>query len=188
MEPSLSPDGKTLAFYWFKPDSSGIYTRPLAGGQVRLLAGNASSPYWSPDGKQIAFVRGNARYGDHVIVKDLASGVERDLREICGLTAWTPDGSYLVAGEYTHDIPDSPPGCRPALFSARSGINSCPTGPRLPPKPSGIPAFGGSTSRRCLRKSKRLRNRPAPTERPVAHPMVARGSSSPCEPESQPFG
>jgi Tol biopolymer transport system component len=56
-DPSLSPDGKTLAFHWCKPDySCGIYTRPLAGGDIELLAGSEPTdslpflPRWSPDG------------------------------------------------------------------------------------------------------------------------------------------
>ena len=157
-DPALSPDGRTLAFTWLKPDSPGIYTRPLTGGQARLLAGNdghegwASSPHWSPDSRQIAFVRGHGRYDDHVIVKDLASGVERDLGEICGLSAWTPDGSYLVAGEYTHEIPDGVPVCSRALFSTRSGTRLHPLAPAGIISPDGRRlAFADGGSLKLLR-------------------------------------
>src|SRR5580658_559426 len=60
---SLSPDGKTLAFDWCKPDSScGIYTRPSTGGPATLLVragdrdGFPTIPRWSPSGNMVAFM------------------------------------------------------------------------------------------------------------------------------------
>jgi Tol biopolymer transport system component len=89
-EPTLAPDGKTLAFQWCKPDySCGIYTRPLAGGEVRpLIEGNtkeglATSPRWSPDGGRIAFTRFYSHFDNHLFVRDISSGAERDIGSVC---------------------------------------------------------------------------------------------------------
>jgi Tol biopolymer transport system component len=55
----LSPDGSTLAFA--APDEGGrvvLWVRPLNSATARPLAGtsNAASPFWSPDGRWIAFL------------------------------------------------------------------------------------------------------------------------------------
>ena len=123
---NLSPDGKTLAFQWCKPGGvCGVYTRPLAGGEPRLLAGKDSkarlpvgSPHWSPDGGRIAFLRDDS--DSHLTVRDVASGSERDFGVIFDAGEWSPDGRFLVAGTYTENPPttfDS----RPTLFSAATG-------------------------------------------------------------------
>ena len=114
-EPNLSPDGKTLAFDWCKPDySCGIYTRPLAGVDIELLAGKdvkesmPVSPRWSPDGRRISFVRIYSHFDNHLILRDSMGGAEHDLGVICDRefqTSWSPDGRLLIASVYTEDPP-----------------------------------------------------------------------------------
>jgi Tol biopolymer transport system component len=122
---SLSPDGKTLVFNWCKPGGAcGIYTRPLAGGEPRLLAGKDAkgqypdSPVWSPAGGKIAFLRGDKE--SHLIVRDAVSGSERNLGVISSGVAWSPDGRFLVAATYLENPPQTYD-CRPTLFSAGAG-------------------------------------------------------------------
>jgi Tol biopolymer transport system component len=60
-EPVFSPDGKLIAFVedkMFGVGGGGLYTMPAAGGTPILVAeaGKASSPVWSPDASQIAYV------------------------------------------------------------------------------------------------------------------------------------
>ena len=53
--PALSPDGKTLAFDW----NGDIWTASVEGGLARPLTSHPAkdtSPRFSPDGKEIAFV------------------------------------------------------------------------------------------------------------------------------------
>jgi hypothetical protein len=97
--PSLSPDGKTLVFQWCKPDyTCGLYTRPMAGGEPRLLVDGhdttvPSDPQWSPDGKSIAYARFASHFDNRLFARDLATGHETAFGEICAAatnSSWTP--------------------------------------------------------------------------------------------------
>jgi Tol biopolymer transport system component len=64
--PSLSPDGRTLAFDWTTSETSGdIWVRDLERGlDTRLTddSNNESNPVWAPDGRTVIFFRGNDIY------------------------------------------------------------------------------------------------------------------------------
>jgi Tol biopolymer transport system component/tRNA A-37 threonylcarbamoyl transferase component Bud32 len=62
--PSLSPDGNYVAFTWTGPrqDNTDVYVQQIgAGSPLRLTtdARNDYNPVWSPDGRWIAFLRGD---------------------------------------------------------------------------------------------------------------------------------
>lgn len=72
MKPSISPDGKTIAFSY----KGEIFTVPSAGGEAfRLTANQAydSNPVWSPDGKKIVFLS-NREGSDDLYITDAKGG------------------------------------------------------------------------------------------------------------------
>jgi Tol biopolymer transport system component len=112
-EPSLSPDGRQVAFSWGGEDGENrdIYVA-LPGEQypLRLTADPAedASPSWSPDGKRIAFIRRRAGVRADVMIVPAIGGPERKLREIRlgawisgRVLAWSPDGKWLC---FTHAL------------------------------------------------------------------------------------
>lgn len=115
-EPSLSPDGSTLAYVrWGEPP--GLYIMNLATGEESRAFSQsfARAPIWSPDGTRIAFLRTKQdpvlklnpvtrRPGytleDHwsVAVLDVGSGSVLDLPSMTFSTypSWSPDGKRIV--------------------------------------------------------------------------------------------
>ncbi len=110
-EPSISPDGSYVAFSWSGPasDNYDIYV-VQAGGQppLRLTRDPApdSFPAWSPDGRQIAFIRQNAGAADIIVVPPLG-GPERTLHRFSRFGAdldftqhpvmtWSQDSKWIV--------------------------------------------------------------------------------------------
>jgi len=108
--PAVSPDGVWLAFSWNgAPDGHrNIYVTRLDGlGEPRRLTLDSSPgaedsyPAWSPDGRQIAFIRSHATDQTEILAIPAGGGPERQLREIRvalarGGLAWTPDGAQIA--------------------------------------------------------------------------------------------
>src|SRR3981081_1796819 len=95
--PSISPDGKTIAFSFQGP----LFLVPAGGGLAQALtAGSAhdTAPVWSHDSKSIAFA--SDRYGHYDVFLVSAEGGEaRRLTTYSSdaiPTTFTPDGKFVV--------------------------------------------------------------------------------------------
>ena len=114
-EPTLSPDGKMVAFVWNgeTQDNRDIYVKLVDEGRPVALTHDPAddlSPTWSPDGRFIAFRRETVDRGGIYIVPSLG-GSERKLsnlnsviREIGGdgntkALDWSPNGKFLASSE-----------------------------------------------------------------------------------------
>lgn len=93
---SLSPDGKTAAYVATAGGKAALWVRPLDGTSARLLAGteDAGMPFWSPDGKSVAFVANGKLQRVY-----LAGGTPQT---ICQINArggtWRADDRILLGG------------------------------------------------------------------------------------------
>ena len=94
--PSISPDGKTLAFSY----QGDIWTVPSTGGRAYRLTLNEayeSRPKWHPDGKHLAF--NSDRFGNQdIFTIDVAGSAPTRLTYHSNsdtLSGWTTDGGLL---------------------------------------------------------------------------------------------
>lgn len=94
---ALSPDGRRLAFVAHSAGETRlVWIRDLGSSSLRALAGTegATLPFWSPDGKAIAFFAA----GRLLRVSLDGGSPERVADEAVGTGgAWAPDGSILYA-------------------------------------------------------------------------------------------
>jgi len=107
-DPAFSPDGSRLAFAWTGESghNRNIYVRPLNSEQVTpLTAGDteAFAPVWSPDSRQIAFLRRSADSSNPtVMIVPAEGGVPRAVGSIANPEgyprplAWWPDGKSVL--------------------------------------------------------------------------------------------
>jgi eukaryotic-like serine/threonine-protein kinase len=116
--PQLSPDAEKVAYGWRGPDGDNwdIYVRALGVGTkpFRLTENPADDcgAVWSPDGRQIAFVRVSGSGGAIYTVPSLG-GQERRLTNIsrvvqwwgppCTALSWSPDGEWLAFDDTPSD-------------------------------------------------------------------------------------
>jgi serine/threonine protein kinase/Tol biopolymer transport system component len=111
----VSRDGR-LAFFRLEGRRVQLVTSSLASNDVRVLAESAAGyhryPRWSPDGRWVAFQRGDGLRFD-IFVVAAAGGEPRRLtadRNIISGLAWRPDGGALIYGSSrASTIPYLPP-------------------------------------------------------------------------------
>ena len=113
-QPSLSPDGSQVAFTWNGADESNfdIYVKLVGPGEpVRLTTNSARDycPAWSPDGRQIAFLRFVNRERAMLFVVPALGGLERKVVDLQlpvvfheSVLSWAPDSKHIVAGTRFH--------------------------------------------------------------------------------------
>ncbi|MEI9974414.1 MAG: hypothetical protein WDO73_21640 [Ignavibacteriota bacterium] len=121
--PAFAPDGLRLAYSArgtsSKDETFHIFIRDVTGGAAQQMTtgpANDIGPVWSPDGKQIAFVRMSEGTGECVVIPDSVGGAER---KFPGCTApgdearpmpplsWMRDGQSLVVVQSVDGQPAS---------------------------------------------------------------------------------
>jgi serine/threonine-protein kinase len=97
--PLWSPDGTRILF----ETDADLFVMPALGGAPRIMAKGACCAAWSPDGRQVAYVRSPRRFGnverpESIYVAPLDGGPSRFVGLVFdphSLT-WSPDGRWLA--------------------------------------------------------------------------------------------
>jgi Tol biopolymer transport system component/DNA-binding winged helix-turn-helix (wHTH) protein len=105
--PAISPDGNQVAFGEYEGEDGAIYTSLIGGDKpLRLtVKSGVCCPTWSPDNRQIAFMR-FLKKGFSINVISALGGGEKTLytsgsglRGMCAHLDWSPDGKLLAFSE-----------------------------------------------------------------------------------------
>ena len=101
--PRFSPDGTTVLYIHSQDGATSLDRINLLGGNPHRIVDNAEQADWSPDGKQIAFVRFDRKQESALSVLlliEAAGGGERELArfegELVGFPRWSPDGRHII--------------------------------------------------------------------------------------------
>jgi len=109
--PRFSPDGAQILFVRDLGGTRDLYRTSVVGAQQRRILEDVSEADWSPDLKNVAFIRTEPVGEDNIEVigvADIQTGDEQILAEIpnrlCYGIRWSPDGRRIAVSE-THSSP-----------------------------------------------------------------------------------
>ena len=95
--PSLSPDGKSVAYASNQSGDFEIYIKQISsgGGELQLTNDGQQNlqPAWSPDGQRIAY---HSKKRGGIWVMSALGGTPRQITERGGRPIWSPDGSLIA--------------------------------------------------------------------------------------------
>jgi Tol biopolymer transport system component len=101
--PRFAPDGSVLLFTRTENGTPAIYRVPAVGGEPRKLIDNAFDGDWSPDGKQIAFIRNRGERNVRQSILCVTSTSGGAVREIASSTTeelvfprWSPRSNAIA--------------------------------------------------------------------------------------------
>lgn len=101
LSPSLSPDGKLLAYQKgnYNSSSAEIWIKNTMTGENMLL-GKGVTPAISPDGKRIVFAKAESNNSRNIWIMDIDGGNAQQLtmskEEWAGYPKWSPSGNKIV--------------------------------------------------------------------------------------------
>ncbi len=108
--PSFSPDGSRVAFEWNGQERGDfdIYVKRLGSDTLQRLTTDPADdrrPAWSPDGRDIAFLRESSQPAAALMLVSAVGGQERRVAELpAGASfAWSADGRWIV---YSESLPN----------------------------------------------------------------------------------
>jgi Tol biopolymer transport system component len=139
--PAFSPDGETVAFTWGGPTDGApsIWTQPVSGGTARQITHTPTSdsrPIWSPNGRQLAFLRTIDKTHAAIYTVDAPEGHEQKRAEVIpaisavGRVDWSPDGRYLVTSD--RDSPETASAITLISFATGEKRRVTAPNPRIP--------------------------------------------------------
>jgi len=106
-QPTLSPDGRWVAFAHASEAGADIYLQGVGGTNAINLTKTAAArnlwPAFSPDGERLAFW--SDRQGGGVYVMGRTGESARRLTDFGEQPSWTPDGRHLVVCTSSVDLP-----------------------------------------------------------------------------------
>jgi Tol biopolymer transport system component/DNA-binding winged helix-turn-helix (wHTH) protein len=100
-EPTLSPDGRSIAYTSDKSGGLEIYVSGIIQGSREIAitndGGQNEQPQWSPDGQWIAY---HSQVHGGVWIVPATGGVARQIVEFGSQPAWSPDSRWLAFSSY----------------------------------------------------------------------------------------